>query len=450
MTSTTVTRISPVSFIHPSNRMIRAITRTVSRPYERHPIAKWLPPMDPSQLDALVEDVKQNGLMHDMVLFEGKLLDGGCRQEACAKSGITPRYVDFQGNPDDAFRFVITENLHRRHFTDEQRGMMAAQAVNTEVGSNQHSLAGIVKPMTVGRASWLFNANVRTVGRYRTIARTAGEVADAVVAGRIKLATANKIVELPPGERAGVLSLDGNQRFLDREATVRLKAHRRSRPVLTPEGRFDFIVADVPWPIRPEPSYATMTLDEIKHNLADILVRKAADNCGLFLWATQATRESAEKMLKELGWKVREFFTWHKSNGRCHPGRPFQNAEFVILAEKGSPKFVDIVGFKTCFYGGVGRHSEKPAEFFEMVRRATAGRRLELFARRPHPGFEPHGNQIDWSERTESSPAIRSVVSPDTPCGPIRTSKFDLSLFEEWLHEVSRPLASVGDECASA
>src|SRR5579863_4855113 len=86
------------------------IATAVFEPYEPHPIAHWLPEMEAFQLESLVEGVKQSGLTHAIVLFEGKVLDGRARQEACARAGIPPRYVRFIGSPDDALAFVITEN----------------------------------------------------------------------------------------------------------------------------------------------------------------------------------------------------------------------------------------------------------------------------------------------------------------------------------------------------
>lgn len=381
-------------------------------PYQPHPIAAFLPSMDEKQLAALADSIKHDGLGHDITLFEGMVLDGRARQEACRRSGIIPRYSEFVGSRDEALAFVINQNVHRRHLSDEQRNMIAALMVNTEVGSNQHPRKLGLEHVPVGRASALVNVKSRTVGRYLPIARIAPDIANAVVSSRITFKTAQKMVELPQAERDRILSLDGNQQVLDAEVTSSLKHHRRSRSVVMPDGLFNVIVADFPWPIKPEPSYSTMSMDEIGSYLHNILTTKSADHCSLFLWVTEATREAASQMVKGVGWKIRELFTWHKSSGRCHPGRPFQNSEFVILAEKGKPEFIDTVGLRTCFYGQVGRHSEKPAEFFEMIKQATTGPRIEMFARKPHDGFEPHGNEIDWSAAAEVQEPC--ILSPDT------------------------------------
>lgn len=42
-----------------------------------------------------------------------------------------------------------------------------------------------------------------------------------------------------------------------------------------------------------------------------------------------------------------------------------------------------------------GLHSQKPDEFYEILRRRTPAPRIDIFARRRHFGFDAHGNQVE-------------------------------------------------------
>jgi len=63
--------------------MTSARRRHLSDALEFHPIADMFPPMEGEEFDAFVADIKANGLLEDIVLFEGMILDGRNRYRAC-------------------------------------------------------------------------------------------------------------------------------------------------------------------------------------------------------------------------------------------------------------------------------------------------------------------------------------------------------------------------------
>jgi ParB-like chromosome segregation protein Spo0J len=85
-----------------------------------HPLADIFPLMEGEEFDALVEDIKANGLREPIKLFDGMILDGRNRYRACVELGYDPPYHDLTGKVDPRI-YVISANIHRRHLPPEQR-----------------------------------------------------------------------------------------------------------------------------------------------------------------------------------------------------------------------------------------------------------------------------------------------------------------------------------------
>lgn len=381
--------------------------------FNLHPAADAFPLMDEQRFAELREDIQAHGLREAITICDGMILDGRNRYKACKELGIEPRTRPFTGDP---WAYVWSLNGQRRDLLEEQRYLIwkhcheqseqwrAEQERIREEANRRRSEAAKDQPRTSNgrrlaerqvagqndpppdkdrhpaRKAKAATAKVKpsTVKRGDTLAKDRPDLAEKVRLGEMKPADAHREMK-----RSRII-----EQLEDTEA-------KQAKEV---QGVYDVIVIDPPWPMkkierdcRPNQSefdYPTMTEAELTaHKIP------AADDCHIWLWTTHKFMPMAFRLLDAWRLKYVCTFVWHKPGGFQPIGLPQYNCEFALYARKGSPKFIDTKSFGVCFSAPRGRHSEKPEEFYAMVRRVTAGRRLDMFSRRQIEDFDTWGKE---------------------------------------------------------
>jgi N6-adenosine-specific RNA methylase IME4 len=171
--------------------------------------------------------------------------------------------------------------------------------------------------------------------------------------------------------------------------------HIRHNPIVTPEGAYQVLVADPPWPYearsddtthRGRSPYPDMTLDEIR---ALPVSRLAQPSAVLWLWTTNAFMREAYTCLDAWGFEGKTILTWDK--GRLGLGNWLRNVtEHAILAVRGRP-VVQLTNQSTLIRDVRGAHSQKPEAFYKLVEELCPGSKLELFSRTDRPGWTAWG-----------------------------------------------------------
>jgi hypothetical protein len=170
-----------------------------------HPLAELFPLMEGAEFDALAADIKAHGLREPIVLLDDQILDGRNRYRACEAANVEPIYQEWD-NGGDPTAFVVSKNLHRRHLSESQRALVAAQLYSTKVGENQHTIQVAGIPVTTrGEAAKLLNVHHTTVtDAKKVLTDGTTEEIEAVKRGEAAVSTiADQIrAKAPPEKRA--------------------------------------------------------------------------------------------------------------------------------------------------------------------------------------------------------------------------------------------------------
>jgi N6-adenosine-specific RNA methylase IME4 len=133
---------------------------------------------------------------------------------------------------------------------------------------------------------------------------------------------------------------------------------------------------------RGRPDYACMELNEL---LALPVESWCEQNCHLYLWTTNAMFPAANQLREKWGFRHNTILTWAKP--KIGMGTHFRGrTEHVIFGIRGSLA-ARSNNISTLFEAPVGKHSEKPEKFYEIVRAASYPPYGEAFQRKARPGF---------------------------------------------------------------
>jgi len=166
-----------------------------------HEIANIFPLIHGKEFVELKEDIKANGVYEAVVLYDGQILDGRNRFRACQEVGVTPDFVEYEG--EDPVGYVLSLNLHRRHLNESQRAMVAANIANLE--NNHRKFAE--DQVTQNEAAEKLNVSERSVNTAKKVQREGSEeLIEAVQEGKVSVSAAADIATLPEESQVEVVA----------------------------------------------------------------------------------------------------------------------------------------------------------------------------------------------------------------------------------------------------
>ena len=362
-----------------------------------------------NELEQLKIDIKEQGLLQPIVLFEDQILDGRNRYIACKDLDIEPKFEEYKGSKP--LEYVISGNLKRRHLTPDQRAVIAQevmplleeearkrQAISTG-GKGSRLLREKIPIAMKGRpsehAGKMFNVNERYIRDIK----------------KLKEAGKNDIIEEIKLGHKTISNIKKEERI------EKIQKQREEIKRLVPEKKlkqeYDVIVVDPPWKydgdifkeqkdglpvfnyegMRGTTPYPTMSIEEIKN-----IKLPSSKDCVLWLWTTNLFIHYAFHIIEHWGFEPKSILTWDKQH--IGTGRWLRSqTEHCILAIKGNPLFVNTKYSTLLSEMKTKIHSEKPEGFYKIlddIHKECA--KLDYFARKKREGWDAYGDEIKNAE----------------------------------------------------
>jgi ParB-like chromosome segregation protein Spo0J len=214
---------------------------------QAHEYADKFPMLAEPELKELADDIKKNGLLEPIRIYQDKILDGRNRYAACKLAGVTPRLVIFSGTDEEAMAFVVSENLSRRHLNESQRAMIAADFATMKVGrqrqlqekpertdtaslnTQEKPVAEKPKALSSKQAAKMMNVGRDSVQKAKVLKKTAPEKAKEVSDGKKSLNQATIEVK----KEAGIIDDESIAKKLGASAVASLKRiDKKYRPMI--------------------------------------------------------------------------------------------------------------------------------------------------------------------------------------------------------------------------
>ena len=371
---------------------------------------------DVDDLDATFkESVAEKGVLEPLVITNGKEIISGHRRWLAARDAgldeVPVRYSEFDN--ELAEREALIEFNRQREKTpgqivNEFEEMLAvererAKEREEELGRNHgKDPSGNVSKRGAARDKAAEKVNADVSGRTLEKGKTVKDKAeDDDEPEEVREAAREAWDGLQSGEESfnsAYTSVKDAEREVEQEPET-------ETPDL-PDETYRAVVIDPPWPVekigreeRPDQGkyldYPTMEIEDIQELPVDELA--ADDGAHVYLWATHKHLPDAFEMLDAWGARFECLLTWDKPTGVA----PFSwqyNTEHVLFARFGDGLQMDEMGQQVSFDAPVSDHSEKPDVFYDRVRNASPGPRLEMFARDGRDGFDVWGDEVDGGD----------------------------------------------------
>lgn len=379
---------------------------------EGHPFAAIFPMLAGEEAREFNAKVKADGVRVPVVLFEGKILDGRNRRRAAQLAGIMCPAEEYVGA--DALRYVIALNLDRRHLTESQRAMVAAEAEGFMHGGARRG-EKLNAAMKREAAAKLVNVAPRSVARAAKVkAKGSPELVEAVRQGKVAVSAAAQAVDLPEADQKHIIAeLSAGRASTAKKVLKRGRVKVRNEKlaaniVKEPTRQYAVILTDDEWKHETWSEQGQDRAAVMHYPVSDLEVLKARQLPAFkdainYMWSVVPFQPEAYEVMKARGFTYRSQFVWHKTPGRLGLGYWSRiEHELLLIGTRGEvPCPAPGDNERSVQPLPKGKHSAKPERFYEIIEKyhaALAGHFIEFNARVRRRGWSAWGNEIGLVE----------------------------------------------------
>ena len=241
-----------------------------------------------------------------------------------------------------------------------------------------------------------------TIKNYKYVAEQTSQTRESSPQGDdISYTHFREVAKLTPEKQTEFLNKASDEKLSVRELRNEIKKEDKIfESVNLPEGKFNVIYCDPAWQYSnsnlggsANKIYPTMATEEICNlEIKDL----TAENCILFMWATNPLLEDAFKVIDAWGFNYKTNFVWIKNKSTFNQlgFYIYGQHELLLIAVKGSMLPIGEKP-KSIITGENKIHSKKPECVYEIIENMFPEMKyLELFARNKRDGWESWGNEL--------------------------------------------------------
>lgn len=198
--------------------------------YEFHEVANLFPMMSEEEFTSLKEDIKANGQIEPITIYQDQIIDGRNRYKACEYLDLEPKVREWDGR-GSLVKFVYSLNMNRRHLSNSQKATIAVEMLplleeerrkekEDFSSSRERGEDGTFKPVTqkigeldkskhdgesTAQAAKIVGTNRQYVSDAKKIKQDAPEIFEKMKSGEMNINIAKQYASLPKETRGKLL-----------------------------------------------------------------------------------------------------------------------------------------------------------------------------------------------------------------------------------------------------